>query len=208
MSYKAAVGGRLQAVREQGQQTVMVVAAEVMGRASCARNEVDVLLATRVPMVHAYLKEFGSRGSGKVVTAVACIRSMEMPLFPQLHDASIRVVQSVTGHVQSSKAQALAAKASVVTQTTCAVQQAKKSAQKYATIEQAKILVASLTQTATQKTEGVKARAQVAKTIVITTGTEAAQLTEKTLREQLVARVGEKKAAQVMDWLLIPAALC
>mmetsp|Transcript_81718 Transcript_81718/g.218738 ORF Transcript_81718/g.218738 Transcript_81718/m.218738 type:complete len:180 (+) Transcript_81718:1230-1769(+) len=179
-----------------------------MVRAESARKQAELQLATRAPTVHAYLKELGSRGPGKVTAVVSSIRSLELPSFPQLRVTGSRLVQSAAEQAQGVKAQVLETKTAAVARAACAAQQATQIVKDFASMQQAQNLVASLTKTTTQRAQGARARAVAMKATVITKGTEAAQVAEKTLREQLAARLGEKKAAQVMDWLVIPATLC
>eukprot|EP00451_Oxyrrhis_marina_P011822 CAMPEP_0204322332 /NCGR_PEP_ID=MMETSP0469-20131031/8629_1 /ASSEMBLY_ACC=CAM_ASM_000384 /TAXON_ID=2969 /ORGANISM="Oxyrrhis marina" /LENGTH=276 /DNA_ID=CAMNT_0051303671 /DNA_START=51 /DNA_END=881 /DNA_ORIENTATION=- len=127
MGYKAAVSGRLQAAREQGQQTVTVAAAEVMVRAEHARKRAELQLATRAPTVHACLKEFGAIGVQKAVVVVSSIRAFEVPSVDQLRSVSAGLTATVTTQVGAVKGRVLEAKATAVAQATETVQQARKA---------------------------------------------------------------------------------
>mmetsp|Transcript_81717 Transcript_81717/g.218733 ORF Transcript_81717/g.218733 Transcript_81717/m.218733 type:complete len:285 (+) Transcript_81717:79-933(+) len=127
MGYKAAVSGRLQAVREQGEQTVTVAATEVMVRAESARKQAELQLATRAPTVHACLKEFGAIGAQKAVVVVSSIRSFEVPSIDQLRNVSTRFTETVATQVGAVKGRVLEAKAAAVAQAMETVQQARKA---------------------------------------------------------------------------------
>jgi len=150
LSYKAAAEGRLEAMREQGRQSVGGVVASAVS----AGQQAELQLAARAPRVHASLKEYATLGSSKAAAVISMIRSLEVPSVQQLRGVA-----------------------------------------------------AGVTQRASAGLECAKVRVVDAKTAVLTQAAEVVQQTRKTVQQQLAERVGEEKAAQIMEWVVIPAYL-